>query len=152
MENKGLNFLKHLIPYLIALLAGFYLVVLITGSFMALSQYKLDLPQHFSSIITGLATHPIHYYSLYLSQKNPLTIILSVVFILYLAYFALKRSKKGKEWETADTDTHGSATWGNIRDLLSQYFSITPKNLSDSFNKSLNADTIKSLQEKGEEK
>ena len=71
---------------------------------------------------------------------------------MYLAYFALKRSKKGKEWETADTDTHGSATWGNIRDLLSQYFSITPKNLSDSFNKSLNADTIKSLQEKGEEK
>lgn len=152
MENKGINFLKHLIPYLIALVAGLYLVVLITGSFMALSQYKLDLPQHFSNVLSGLVTQPIHYYAEYLAQKNPLTIILSLVIILYLVYFALKRSKKGKVWETADTDTHGSATWGNIRELLSQYFSITPKNLSDSFNKSLNTDTIKKLQEKEGEK
>lgn len=148
MENKGISIAKKIIPYLIGLLVGLYLVVLVTGSVMGLSQYKLDLPEHFTPIIKDLALHPIKHYLTYLQDKNPLTIILSIAIVLYLAYFALKRSKKNSNWETADTDTHGSATWGNARDLLTQYFKISPKDLSDNFNNGLNQDTIKSLQEK----
>ncbi len=77
--------------------------------------------------------------------KNPVLIIVSVAVILYTIYFALKRNSKHKAWETADTETHGSATWGNLKELSDHYFSINTKDLTTGFNNSTKAAVLKSL-------
>lgn len=152
MGEKIFTGVRKSIPYLIMLLVGFYLALLLTAFILALSQYKLEIGNHLTDILKEASFSPIHYYKLYLTQKQPPLIIISIVTILYTAYFGLKRTSKHKEWTTADTDTHGSATWGNVKDLLTQYFTISSKDLSSQFNKSLKSDVIKQLQEKGEQK
>lgn len=112
MKSKLLNAVKASWPYLLTLIIGLYLAEILAGSVMALSRYKLTFADHMPTVLKQLALHPWHYYNLYLGQKNPVLIIVSVAVILYTIYFALKRNSKHKAWETADTETHGSATWG----------------------------------------
>ncbi|ATL80173.1 conjugal transfer protein [Lactiplantibacillus plantarum] len=152
MKDKLLNSVKVSWPYLLTLIIGLYLAEILAGSVMALSHYKLTFADHMPTVLKQLALHPWHYYNLYLGQKNPVLIIVSIAVVLYTIYFALKRNSKHKAWEKADTDTHGSATWGNVKDLLTQYFTISSKDLSSQFNESLNSDVIKQLQDKGEQK
>lgn len=134
------------------LLVGIYLALLLTAFILALSQYKLEIGNHLTGILKEVSFSPIYYYKLYLTQKQPPLIIISIVTILYMAYFGLKRTSKNKDWTTADTDTHGSATWGGVKDLLTQYFTTSKKDLTSQFNDSLNQDIVKQLQDKGEQK
>lgn len=152
MKDKLLNSVKVSWPYLLTLIIGLYLAEILAGAVMALSRYKLTFADHMPTVLKQLVLHPWHYYNLYLGQKNPVLIIVSIAVVLYTIYFALKRQSKAKQWETADTDTHGSATWGNVKDLLSQYFTISTKDLSNQFNDSLNQETVRRLQDKGEQK
>lgn len=152
MSEKIFTGVKKSIPYLIMLLVGFYLAILLTALILALAQYKLQITDHLTGILKEVSFSPFHYFKLYLVQKQPPLIIVSIATILYTVYFGLKRQSKAKQWETADTDTHGSATWGNVEDLLTQYFTISSKDLSSQFNKSLKSDVIKQLQDKGEQK
>ncbi|MCE2310969.1 conjugal transfer protein, partial [Streptococcus thermophilus] len=84
-------------------------------------------------------------YNLYLGQKNPVLIIVSIAVVLYTIYFALKRNSKHKAWETADTETHGSATWGNLKELSDHYFSINAKDLTTAFNRSTTTEILEAL-------
>ncbi len=152
MGEKILTGVKKSIPYLIMLLVGFYLAMLVTALILALAQYKLQITDHLTGILKEVSLSPFHYYKLYLGQKQPPLIIVSIATVIYTLYFALKRQSKAKQWETANTETHGSATWGNVKDLLSQYFTTSTKDLSSQFNDSLNQETVKRLQDKGEQK
>ncbi|MCT4469189.1 conjugal transfer protein, partial [Lactiplantibacillus plantarum] len=97
------------------------------------------------TVLKQLALHPWHYYNLYLGQKNPVLIIVSIAVVLYTIYFALKRNSKHTAWETADTETHGSATWGNLKELSDHYFSITAKDLTTAFNRSTTTEILEAL-------
>ncbi|SYW14941.1 conjugal transfer protein [Oenococcus oeni] len=148
MKNRLLGILKTVWPYILTLLLGLYLAEILTGSILSLSKYKLTFADHMPDVLKGLALHPIHYYTMYLAQKNPSLIIISVAVVLYTAYFALKQNSKNKPWETADTDTHGSATWGDIKDLMEHFFRINEKDLTRNFNQETNADVLNSLIER----
>ena len=152
MKDRSIAVIKASWPYLLTLIIGLYLAEILAGAVMALSRYKLTFADHVPTVLKQLVLHPWHYYNLYLGQKNPVLIIVSIAVVLYTIYFALKRNSKHKAWETADTETHGSATWGNLKELLTQYFTISSKDLSSQFNESLNSDVIKQLQDKGEQK
>ena len=145
MKSKLLNAVKASWPYLLTLIIGLYLAEILAGSVMALSRYKLTFADHMPTVLTQLALHPWHYYNLYLGQKNPVLIIVSVAVILYTIYFALKRNSKHKAWETADTETHGSATWGDLKELSNHYFSINAKDLTTAFNKSIATEILEAL-------
>lgn len=145
MKSKLLNAVKASWPYLLTLIIGLYLAEILAGSVMALSRYKLTFADHMPTILKQLALHPWHYYNLYLGQKNPVLIIVSVAVILYTIYFALKRNSKHKAWETADTETHGSATWGNLKELSDHYFSINTKDLKTAFNNSIATEILEAL-------
>lgn len=145
MKSKLLNAIKASWPYLLTLVIGLYLAEILAGSVMALSRYKLTFADHMPTVLKQLALHPWHYYNLYLGQKNPVLIIVSVAVILYTIYFALKRNSKHKAWETADTETHGSATWGNLKELNDHYFSINAKDLTTAFNKSIATEILEAL-------
>lgn len=145
MKSKLLNAVKASWPYLLTLIIGLYLAEILAGSVMALSRYKLTFADHMPTVLKQLALHPWHYYNLYLGQKNPVLIIVSVAVILYTIYFALKRNSKHKAWETADTETHGSATWGDLKELSDHYFSINTKDLTTAFNKSIATEILEAL-------
>ena len=145
MKSKLLNAIKASWPYLLTLIIGLYLAEILAGSVMALSRYKLTFADHMPTVLTQLALHPWHYYNLYLGQKNPVLIIVSVAVILYTIYFALKRNSKHKAWKTADTETHGSATWGDLKELSDHYFSINAKDLTTAFNKSIATEILEAL-------
>lgn len=145
MKSKLLNAIKASWPYLLTLVIGLYLAEILAGSVMALSRYKLTFADHMPTILKQLALHPLHYYNLYLGQKNPVLIIVSVAVILYTIYFALKRNSKHKAWETAGTETHGSATWGNLKELSDHYFSINTKDLKTAFNNSIATEILEAL-------
>lgn len=145
MKDRSITVIKTSGPYLITLLVGLYLAEILAGSVMALSRYKLTFADHLPTVLKQLVLRPWHYYTLYLNQRNPILIIVSVAVILYTFYFALKRNGKHKAWETADTETHGSATWGDLKELSEHYFSLTSKDLTAAFNKSTQADILKSL-------
>ena len=145
MKSKLLNAVKASWPYLLTLIIGLYLAEILAGSVMALSRYKLTFADHMPTVLKQLALHPWHYYNLYLGQKNPVLIIVSVAVILYTIYFALKRNSKHKAWETADTETHGSATWGNLKELSDHYFSINTKDLKTAFNNSIATEILEAL-------
>ncbi|MCA1343777.1 conjugal transfer protein [Lactiplantibacillus pentosus] len=145
MKSRLLNAVKASWPYLLTLIIGLYLAEILAGAVMALSRYKLTFADHMPTVLKQLVLHPWHYYNLYLGQKNPVLIIVSVAVILYTIYFALKRNSKHKAWETADTETHGSATWGDLKELSDHYFSINTKDLTTGFNNSTKAAVLKSL-------
>lgn len=145
MKSKLLNAIKASWPYLLTLVIGLYLAEILAGAIMALSRYKLTFADHMPTILKQLALHPWHYYNLYLGQKNPVLIIVSVAVILYTIYFALKRNSKHKAWETADTETHGSATWGDLKGLSDHYFSINTKDLKTAFNNSIATEILEAL-------
>ena len=145
MKDRSIAVIKASWPYLLTLVIGLYLAEILAGAIMALSRYKLTFADHMPTVLKQLALHPWHYYNLYLGQKNPVLIIVSVAVILYTIYFALKRNSKHKAWETADTETHGSATWGNLKELSDHYFSINTKDLTTAFNKSTKVEILKSL-------
>ena len=145
MKDKLLNSVKASWPYLLTLIIGLYLAEILAGAIMALSRYKLTFADHMPTVLKQLALRPWHYYSLYLGQKNPVLIIVSFAVILYTIYFALKRNSKHKAWETADTETHGSATWGNLKELNDHYFSINAKDLTTAFNKSIATEILEAL-------
>ncbi|MBY8576085.1 conjugal transfer protein [Lactiplantibacillus plantarum] len=145
MKSKLLNAVKASWPYLLTLIIGLYLAEILAGSVMALSRYKLTFADHMPTILKQLALHPWHYYNLYLGQKNPVLIIVSVAVILYTIYFALQRNSKHKAWETADTETHGSATWGDLKELSDHYFSINTKDLKTAFNNSIATEILEAL-------
>ena len=145
MKDKLLNSVKASWPYLLTLIIGLYLAEILAGSVMALSRYKLAFADHMPTVLKQLALHPWHYYNLYLGQKNPVLIIVSIAVILYTIYFALKRNSKHKSWETADTETHGSATWGNLKELSDHYFSINAKDLTTAFNRSTTTEILEAL-------
>ena len=145
MKSKLLNAIKASWPYLLTLVIGLYLAEILAGSVMALSRYKLTFADHMPTVLKQLALHPWHYYNLYLGQKNPVLIIISVAVILYTIYFALKRNSKHKAWETADTETHGSATWGNLKELSEHFFSINAKDLKTAFNNSIATEILEAL-------
>lgn len=150
MKDKLLNSVKASWPYLLTLIIGLYLAEILAGSVMSLSRYKLAFADHMPTVLKQLALHPWHYYNLYLGQKNPVLIIVSVAVVLYTIYFALKRNSKHKAWETADTETHGSATWGNLKELSDHYFSISPKDLTTSFNTMTDLEAVKMLIDKSQ--
>lgn len=152
VKDKSLKILKGILPYLIAILAGLYLAELVTGALMGISKYKMTFTEHLPAFLKQLAIYPFHYYGLYLSQRNPALIIISVAVILYIAYFALKRQSKHKQWETADTDTHGSATWGTVKELQGRYFTIKQGDLINTFTQATNQEIIERLQQKGDSK
>ncbi|MDT6981768.1 conjugal transfer protein [Levilactobacillus zymae] len=145
MKDKLLNSVKVSWPYLLTLIIGLYLAEILAGSVMALSHYKLTFANHMPTVLKQLALHPWRYYNLYLGQKNPVLIIVSIAVVLYTVYFALKRNSKHKAWETADTETHGSATWGNLKDLSDHYFSINAKDLTTAFNRSTTTEILEAL-------
>ena len=145
MKDKLLNSAKASWPYLLTLIIGLYLAEILAGSVMALSRYKLAFADHMPTVLKQLALHPCRYYNLYLGQKNPVLIIVSVAVVLYTIYLALKRSSKHKSWETADTETHGSATWGNLKELSDHYFSINAKDLTTAFNRSTTTEILEAL-------
>ncbi|WP_225362967.1 hypothetical protein [Apilactobacillus quenuiae] len=63
-----------------------------------------------------------------------------------MGYFILKRNRKNKSWKTADTDTHGSAQWGNLHKLLANhYFSMSQHHLADNFNNTINTEQLDKL-------
>lgn len=152
VKDKNLKILKGILPYLIAILAGLYLAELVTGALMGISKYKMTFTEHLPAILKKLAIHPFHYYGLYLSQRNPALIIISIAVILYIAYFALKRQSKHKQWKTADTDTHGSATWGTVKELQGRYFTMKQGDLINAFTQATNQEVIEKLQKKGDSK
>lgn len=122
--------------YAITLIIALYLDLFVTGAFMGLAKYKLAVMDHISTILANQLAHPIHEMSLYIATKNPIFIILGIAILLYVAYIALKSTAKNASWKTADTDTHGSATWGSLKELANHYFVETPKELLDSLKKS----------------
>ncbi|MBU7510982.1 conjugal transfer protein [Lactiplantibacillus pentosus] len=145
MKSKLLNAIKASWPYLLTLVIGLYLAEILAGAIMALSRYKLTFADHMPTVLKQLVLHPWHYYNLYLGQKNPVLIIVSVAVILYTIYFALKRNSKHKAWETADTETHGSATWGDLKELSDHYFTINTKDLKTAFNNSIATEILEAL-------
>ena len=145
MKAKLLNVVKASWPYGLTLIAGLYLVGILTGTIMALSKYKLTTAVHLSAVLKQLAFHPWHNDLLYLSQKNPISIIAGIGVILYTLYLALKHNSQHQSWQTADTETHGSATWGDLKELNDHYFSINAKDLTTAFNNSTQAEILKSL-------
>ncbi len=145
MKDRSIAVIKASWPYLLTLIIGLYLAEILAGSVMALSRYKLTFADHMPTVLKQLALHPWHYYNLYLGQKNPVLIIISVAVILYTIYFALKRNSKHKAWETADTETHGSATWGDLKELSDHYFSINTKDLKTAFNNSIATEILEAL-------
>ena len=148
VKDKSLKILKGILQYLIAILAGLYLAELVTGALMGISKYKMTFTEHLPAFLKQLAIYPFHYYGLYLSQRNPALIIISVAVILYIAYFALKRQSKHKQWETADTDT----TWGTVKELQGRYFTIKQGDLINTFTQATNQEIIERLQQKGDSK
>ena len=96
MKDRSIAVIKASWPYLLTLIIGLYLAEILAGSVMALSHYKLTFADHMPTVLKQLALHPWHYYNLYLGQKNPVLIIVSVAVILYTIYFALKRNSKHK--------------------------------------------------------
>ncbi|OEY83864.1 conjugal transfer protein [Oenococcus kitaharae] len=145
MKDKLVTIVKNSWSYLLTLAIGLYLAEILAGAIMALSRYKLTFADHMPTVLKQLTLHPWHYYNLYLGQKNPVLIIVSAAVVLYTIYFALKRNGKKKSWETADTETHGSATWGNLKELSAHYFSISDKDLTTAFNNSTKAEILQSL-------
>ncbi|KAL3946971.1 conjugal transfer protein [Lentilactobacillus hilgardii] len=145
MKAKLLNVVKASWSYVLTLIAGLYLVGILTGTIMALSKYKLTTAVHLSAVLRQLALHPWHDDLLYLSQKNPISIIAGIGVILYTLYLALKHNSQHQSWQTADTETHGSATWGDLKELSDHYFSINAKDLTTAFNNTTQAEILKSL-------
>ncbi|EHN59009.1 hypothetical protein [Oenococcus kitaharae] len=145
MKSKLLNAVKASWPYLLTLIIGLYLAEILAGSVMALSRYKLTFADHMPTVLKQLVLHPWHYYNLYLGQKNPVLMIVSVAVVLCTIYFVLKRNSKHKAWKTADTETHGSATWGDLKELSDHYFSLNTKDLTTAFNNHTQAAVLKSL-------
>ena len=145
MKDNIIKIIKSVVPYLLSLLAGLYLIVIFTGSFMGLAQYKIAFSEKFSDVLKELALHPLSHYLAYIHEKTPLAIILSIALILYLIYFALRRKKAKGSWETADTETHGSADWGNSKELFSKYFGVGQKKLKEDFDNSIDQEIIDKL-------
>lgn len=145
MKDRSIAVTKASWLYLLTLIIGLYLAEILAGSVMAVSHYKLTFVDHMPTVLKQLALHPWHYYNLYLGQKNPVLIIVSIAVVLYTIYFALKRNSKHKAWETADTETHGSATWGNLKELSDHYFSINAKDLTTAFNRSTTIEILEAL-------
>lgn len=138
--------------YLIGVLLGFYLIVLVTGEVMGLSAQKAKFLETFPDWTMTLIKHPIHYWWQYvIADHNPLALFGSIAVIGYMVFFALKSSAKHKDWETADTETHGSATWGHLKALLNKsYKESKAKDVSSNFETSLNQDTLKAIREQEE--
>lgn len=55
MKTKLLNVVKAIWPYGLTLIAGLYLVGILTGTIMALSKYKLTTAVHLSAVLKQLA-------------------------------------------------------------------------------------------------
>lgn len=143
---------KRVTPYLLAIVIELYLTTLAVGSLMALQVYKLQIGEHYSPIIKDLSLHPIKYATQYVEQRNPLFLVIAAGAVLYTLFLAIKwRNNRKKDWETADTDTHGSATWGSVKELMNEYRRVSPTNLAENFNKSIDPSVIQKLQEKGEQ-
>lgn len=150
MTDKQKSLLWGTLKYAVSLLIGLYLVQVLVSEFMALSQYKLTIGQYAGGVAINALTHPFQNFSMYLNQRNPLLIILSVVWVFYVIYFGLKRNQKAKDWETADTQTHGSATWGSYKELLQHYYlAEKTSDVQDEFSKSIDQNIISQLKQKG---
>ena len=70
MNEKVTQLLLNILKYLLSLLLGLYLAVIVTGSIMAFSQYKLEIGNHFKEVILSLLIHPLKHYLLYFNQRN----------------------------------------------------------------------------------
>lgn len=145
MNEKISNILKTILKYIILLLIGLYFAVIVTGSIMGLSQYKLEIGQHFKDIIMSLMLHPLKYYILYFNQKNPILILISLAVVVYLAYFAIKRANKNNEWKTDGKTTHGSASWGNLNEVLNQYYKMSAKDITANFKNSFDESILEKV-------
>ena len=55
MNEKVTQLLLNILKYLLSLLLGLYLAVIVTGSIMAFSQYKLEIGNHFKEVILSLS-------------------------------------------------------------------------------------------------
>lgn len=146
MKQKFFEIIKFYWVYLLTILIGCYLAEIATGLVMGLAQYKLSFSVQLPRLFIQLAAHPIHYYCSYLAQKNPLLLISSLITVFYSFYAAFKHHQKSQSWQTAKTDTHGSATWGSVKELRDQYHSITVSSVMASFNHTLDVKTIQTLQ------
>ena len=51
MKDNIIKIIKSVVPYLLSLLAGLYLIVIFTGSFMGLAQYKIAFTEKFSDVL-----------------------------------------------------------------------------------------------------
>ena len=68
--------------------------------------------------------------------------MISIAVVLYLAYFSLKRKQKSNQWETDGKQTHGSAEWGKLNDVLDQYYKMTPKDITTNFENSFDKELL----------
>ncbi|HEM9586135.1 TPA: conjugal transfer protein [Streptococcus agalactiae] len=145
MNEKISKFILTILKYIILLFIGLYFAVIVTGSIMGLSQYKLEISKHFKDTIISLMLHPLKYYLLYFNQKNPILILISIAVAIYLAYFAIKKGTKNNEWKTDGKITHGSASWGNLNEVLNQYYKISPKDITANFKNSFDESILEKV-------
>lgn len=138
-----------LIPYTLAFVLGLYVIEILAGIISALSEFKFQFGNHVNEVLLNGIQHPFANIHAYVQQKNPIMILGALIILMYLFYFAMKRRSKNQDWQTADEQTHGSATWGDSKELINDghYFKIKTKEIQNEFDKSIDKKILAQIKE-----
>lgn len=108
--------------YIVIYLILQYGITLLVGMFMEFASYKNRMNDFsLSDSFFNNAYHPLKNIITFISDKNPLFILLSIGLIIGMIVLIVKQSlqMKSSELEYDQKGTHGTARWGSLRELIS---------------------------------
>lgn len=97
-----------------------YLLIVVLSILMTFADYKLNITADIiQQKIKESALNPIETAQSFIFNNNPLYIIGSIGLLVYCIFLIYKSFLNlNKEWKTSSKNTHGSARWGTLKDLI----------------------------------
>lgn len=132
--------MKKLLWFLVSFLLFEVVIVFFIDLILLLGELKLAITTEamFASI-KDVLFHPIQTIKGYVTSRNPLFILLTLLNVVYSAFIQIRRKQKKEGWDIHEKNAyHGSARWAKEKEILDgNFIAKSEKDVREAFLQSL---------------
>ena len=132
--------MKKLLWFFISFLAFELVIIAFVEGLLLLSELKLELTTKAIGLrLKEVLLHPITTITVYIENRNPLWLLLTLLNVFYSAFIQIRRKTKKDGWAIHEKNAyHGSARWAKEKEILDgNFIAKSKKDVHDYFLQSL---------------
>ncbi|MEK4387962.1 hypothetical protein MKZ25_19715 [Solibacillus sp. FSL W7-1464] len=138
--------MKKLLWFLVSFLLFEVVIIFFVDLILLLGELKLAITTEALFVsIKEVLFHPIQTIEGYVTNRNPLFILLTLLNLVYSAFIQIRRKQKKEGWDIHEKNAyHGSARWAKEKEILDgNFIAKSEKDVRETFLQSLKGRDVK---------